>query len=209
MNSKIALKQLKEIKKLIDKIDKPRLVADGWDSDWKTLISIILSAQTRDSVTILVCENLFKKYKTPKSLSEEKLNKLEKEIKSVNYHKSKAKHVKETSKLILEGASLETIEELIKLPGVGRKTANVFLAEAKKVPTIGVDTHVARVSKKLGWTSRKQEDREGIEKDLKELFPKRHWSSINFTIVTFGQTYGRRQKVEDEIIKEIKKIYFD
>ena len=96
----------------------------------------------------------------------------------------------------------ESIEKLIELPGVGRKTANVFLAEIGK-DTIGVDTHVSHISQKLGWT--KHQKPAQIEKDLESLFPKKYWSKINETLVRFGKTYTSR-KEKDELLREIKKI---
>jgi endonuclease III len=207
MNSKIAIKQLSALKKLISQhSEKPRLAAEGWHEDWQTLIAIILSAQTRDTKTIEVCNKLFKKYNTPKKLGNASQKEIEEEIHSINYHKTKAKHIIETAKILSEIKMPETLEELIKLPGVGRKTANVFLVEARNAPAIGVDTHVSRIAIKLNWTNKKFADKLGIEKDLEELFPKKYWNSINYILVTFGQTYGRSQKQEDEIFKEIKKI---
>lgn len=207
MNSRIAIKQLKELKKLISiHSEKPRLAAEGWDEEWKTLIAIMLSAQTRDTKTIEVCNELFKKYNTPKKLGGASLGAIENKIHSLNYYKTKAKHIKETTKILSKIKMPETVEELIKLPGVGRKTANVFLVEARNAPAIGVDTHVSRVSIKLDWTNKKFADKEGIEKDLENLFPKKYWNSINYILVTFGQTYGRSRKKEDEIFEKIKRL---
>jgi len=207
MNSKIAIKQLKELKKLIYKHpESPRLAAEGWKEEWQTLIAIMLSAQTRDTKTIEVSNKLFKKYKTLKKLGNANIKEIENEIKSINYYKTKARHIKETAKILSKIKMPETIEELIKLPGVGRKTANVFLVEARNAPAIGVDTHVSRISIKLGWTNKKFEDKMGIERDLNNLFPKRYWNSINYILVTFGQTYGRSRKEEDGIFEKIKSI---
>jgi endonuclease-3 len=207
MNSQIAIKQLKELKKLISvHSEKPRLAAEGWEEEWQTLIAIMLSAQTRDTKTIEVCNELFKKYKTPKNLGDTKLKEIENQIKSINYYKTKAKHIKETAKILSKIKMPETVEELIKLPGVGRKTANVFLVEARNAAAIGVDTHVSRIAIKLNWTDKKFEDKVGIEKDLEKLFPKKDWNSINYILVTFGQTYGRSRKQEDEIFEKIKKL---
>jgi len=206
MNSKLAIKQLKELKKLISKNKSPRLAAEGWNQDWQTLIAIMLSAQTRDTKTIEICNKLFKKYNTIKKLNNATLKQIEKEIHSINYYKTKAKHIKETAKIISEIKTPETLEELIKLPGVGRKTANVFLAETQNAPAIGVDTHVSRLAIKLKWTNKKFEDKFEIEKDLQNLFPKKYWNSINDILVTFGQTYGTSRKQEDEILENIKKI---
>jgi endonuclease-3 len=207
MKSEIAIKQLKELKKLIIiHSEKPRLAAEGWDEEWKTLIAIMLSAQTRDTKTIEVSNELFKKYSSAKKLGEANLKEIENQIRSINYYKTKAKHIKETSQILSKIRMPETVEELIKLPGVGRKTANVFLVEARNAAAIGVDTHVSRIAIKLEWTNKKFEDKEGIEKDLEKLFPKRYWNSINYILVTFGQTYGRSRKQEDEIFEKVKKI---
>jgi endonuclease-3 len=202
MNSQTAVKQLMKLKKLVDGTeDVGRLAAEGWDEDWKCLIATMLSAQTKDTTTVIVSENLFKKFNSPKKLSLAKISEIEKIIRSVNYHKTKAKHVKETAKMISEKGIPLTVEKLIEFPGVGRKTANVFLAEAHGGQNIGVDTHVARLSQKLGWT--KNNAPEKIEKDLENLFQKKYWNSINYILVRFGQTFGKSRKKEDELLKEI------
>lgn len=207
MNSEIAINQLKELKRLISKHpEKPRLAAEGWKEEWQTLIAIMLSAQTRDTKTIEVSNKLFKKYKTPEKIGKASLSSIENQIHSINYYKTKAKHIKETAQILSKIKMPETLEELIKLPGVGRKTANVFLVEARNAPAIGVDTHVSRLAIKLNWTNKKFEDKFGIEKDLEKLFQKKYWNSINYILVTFGQTYGRSRKEEDEIFEKIKKI---
>lgn len=207
MDSKTAVKQLNYTKKLVEKHpENPRLAAEGWRENWQTLIAIILSAQTRDTKTIEVCEKLFKRYKTPKQLGDAKLSEIKNMIREINYNNNKSKYIKETAKIISEIGVPSKFEELIKLPGVGRKTANVYLVEEKNAAAIGVDTHVARLSIKLSWTNKKFEDKFGIEKDLQKLFPKKYWNSINFILVAFGQTYGRSRKNEDEVLKEVRKI---
>jgi endonuclease-3 len=207
MNSKTAVKQLNHLKNIVAKhSEQPRLAAEGWDEDWKTLISIILSAQTRDTKTISVCENLFKKYNTPKKLGNASIEKVENSIRSINYYKTKAKHIKETAKIISRTGLSHEFEKLLELPGVGRKTANVFLAETENAPNIGVDAHVSRLAIKLDWTNKKFEDKYGIEKDLEKLFPKRYWNSINYILVSFGQTVGRSRREEDNLLKEIRAI---
>ncbi|MEM4605637.1 MAG: endonuclease III [Candidatus Pacearchaeota archaeon] len=201
--SKKTLKEFLLIKKEFEKQKRPRLAAEGWDEDWKTLIAIILSAQNRDSLTIKVCENLFKKYKNAKELAEAPLKEIEKNIKSINYYKTKAKNIKETSRIISSLKKFpDSLEELIKLPGVGRKTANVFLAERRKAASIGVDTHVARISRKMGWTKNKNPKK--IEEDLMKIFPKKYWNKINYILVGFGQTIGKSRKKEDKVLKRIK-----
>ncbi len=202
MENKLAIKQLNKLKKLVDKKKGVvRLAAEGWNEEWKCLIATMLSAQTKDTTTIVVSKKLFKKYSTTKKLGLAKVSEIEKLIHSVNYHKTKAKHVKETAKMISENGLPSSVEELIKLPGVGRKTANVFLAEARGLGAIGVDTHVSRLSQKLGWTKNKTPEK--IEKDLEKLFPKKYWNSINYILVRFGQTFGRSRKKENELLEEM------
>lgn len=200
MDSKTAISQLKKLQKLV-KNKENRLAAEGWDQEWKCLIAIVLSAQSRDTKTIQVCEKLFKKYPTPKKLGNARLSSIEKEIREINYHKTKSRNIKETSKMIEKFGLSYDLEELMKFPGVGRKTANVFLVEARKENRIGVDTHVGRISRKLKWT--KNTDPNKVEKDLMKIFPKRYWNSINYILVNFGQIFGKSRKKEDELLKEL------
>jgi endonuclease III len=196
MNQKIALKQLRKLKKLNK---KPRLAAEGWDKKWKTLLATLLSARTRDEKTIYVCEKLFKKYPSVKEIANAKNSEIIKIIKPINFYKTKTNNLINCCKNLDKNYNGEppiNFEELIKLPGVGRKTANVFLAENKK-QAIGVDTHVARISKKVGWT--KNICPKKIEEDLKSLFPKKRWRDINYILVGFGRSYTRKQ--EDEILE--------
>lgn len=207
INSKIALKQLREIDKNIS--EKMQLAASGWDEEWKVLFSTILSAQTRDEKTIEVCERLFKKFNSINRFANARLVDLKNEIKSINYYKTKSNNLKNCAKMIMTrygGKIPSTIEELVELPGVGRKTANIFLSEARNEQTIGVDTHVARLSQKLGWT--KNKDPHKIEADLEKLFPKNKWNLINDILVRFGRSVGRSRKNEDRVLEIIRrKVY--
>lgn len=198
---KQALKQLKLLKKHAPK--ELRLAAE-WKQDWKVLISTILSAQNQDKKTIPICEELYKKYPTLKKLAQASLTKIKKQIKSINYYKTKAKHIKQTAQILNKNKNKipKTTEELIQLPGVGRKTANVYLAVVHNANTIGVDTHVARISKKLNWTNNQAHQRDKIEKDLEKLFPKKYYNSINWILVRFGQSHTKKQ--EQEILNKIK-----
>lgn len=202
MNQKRALKQLAEMKKLGKSM---RLAAEEWNQKWQTLISIMLSARTRDEVTIDVCNKLFKKYKTAKVLSHASLKDIEKAIYSVNFYRNKAKSVKNCTKMLAEkyhGQPPKTFDELITLPGVGRKTANVFLSEQGK-DNIGVDTHVDYISHYLGWT--KGKNQEQVEHDLERIFPKIMWKHVNPILVRFGKTH-RSKKQKNELLDEIKRI---
>ncbi len=206
MDQKTAIKQIK----LLDKYGKKemRLAAEEWPTKFQTLISIILSARTRDETTIKVAKELFKKYPTPEKLFKSNLNELQKIIKPVNFYKNKSKNIINCAKFLVEKYKSKVpknFEKLISLPGVGRKTANVFLAESGGA-NIGVDTHVNYVSQKLGWTKNKNPHK--IEKDLERLFPKNYWRKINETLVRFGKTYTSRKK-KDEILKKVKDLYND
>jgi len=194
-----AISQLKALGKLSPR--EMRLAAE-WNEKWQVLISTILSAQTRDEKTIEISDILYKKYNSPEKLSKAPIEKIEKIIRPINYHKTKARHIKETCLMITKNGIPETLEELLKFPGVGRKVGNVYLAEAHKFQAIGVDTHVTRISQKLRWSKNKHPHK--IEKDLETLFPKKYWRSINYIVVRFGRSHTRKQ--EDEIFKKIKKI---
>lgn len=199
MNSKRAIKQLNAIEKI--EMKGPRLAAEGWNEKWEVLISTILSAQTRDEVTIAVSEGLFKKYNSAKELGVAPLKDIRNIIKPINFYRTKSKNIKETAQIISENGIPKDLNGLMELPGVGRKVGNVYLAEAQGADAIGVDTHVGRISQKLGWT--KNKDPHKIEKDLENLFPKKYWRSINYILVTFGRLHWTRKKDEDLILRKI------
>ena len=202
MNEKKALKQLEFMKKNSSKM---RLAAEKWKNPWEILISTILSARTRDEKTIPVAKKLFEKYSTVKKLANANLGKVEKIIKPVNFYRNKSKNIINCSKEIVKehkGKVPNKIRDLIKLSGVGRKTANVFLSETGK-PAIGVDTHVSYISQKLNWTKNKNPEK--IEKDLKKLFSKKYWDKLNSTLVRFGKTHTSR-KEKDKLLEKIKKL---
>ncbi len=207
-NNKVCLmvsKALSQLKMLEKKSSKMRLAAEDWNEDWQKLISIIMSAQSRDETTIKIANSLFEKYSSLKELSKAKYFDVLKVFKSLNYNKTKTKNVISSAKILFneyEGKIPLDFNKLIELPGVGRKTANVFLAELGK-NNIGVDTHVAYISKKLGWTKNKNVEK--IESDLKELFDKKDWRKINPILVRFGKTFTSK-KEKDFILDKIKKI---
>jgi endonuclease III len=200
MNRKTAIKQLGEIKKFI-KGKELRLAAE-WEEDWQILISTILSSQTKDEKTIEISNHLYKRYNSLERLSKAKLSDVKRIIRPINYYKTKSKHILETARILVRrfgGKIPSNREELMEFPGVGRKVANVYLVEAENADAIGVDTHVSRLAKKLGWTKEKNPHK--IEKDLEKLFPKKYWNSINYILVKFGRIY--RLKGEDDILKRI------
>jgi len=153
------------------------------------LVSTILSAQCTDARVNMVTPSLFKKYKTVKDFASANQNELEKEIYSTGFYKNKAKAIIASSKVLLEkfkGKIPNTVEELTSLPGVGRKTANVVLGTAFNIATgIVVDTHVSRLSQRLGFT--KQTTAEKIEDDLMKLIPKKHWIMFSHWFILHGR----------------------
>ena len=163
-------------------------LANEEQDPFKILISTILSARTKDENTRKATINLFAKYNTPKSIAEANIEDLEELIYNTGFYKVKAARIKEVSKIIEEkydGVVPKDYEELKSLPGVGPKTANCVLVYAFNEPAIPVDTHVHRVSNRLGWVKTKKP--EETEKALKNLIPKENWLQINRLFVTFGQ----------------------
>jgi endonuclease III len=152
------------------------------------LAAIILSAQSTDAQINKITEKLFKKYKTVNDFASADVKVLEKEIYSSGYYKAKAKRLISCFKMVRDeygGKIPETISQLIALPGVGRKTANLVLASEGKIEGIAVDTHVARLSYRFGLT--KHKDPKKIESDLMFLYPKQKWIKINGLFITHGR----------------------
>ena len=152
------------------------------------LIGTILSARTRDESTSAVVRELFSKYKTVRSLAKAKLSDVEKIIKRTGFYHVKAKRIIEVASIIdtkYLGLVPKTMEELISLPGVGRKTANCVLVYAFDEPAIPVDTHVHRISNRLGLVKTKIPEETEIE--LMKKIPREYWIRINDTFVMYGQ----------------------
>ena len=158
-------------------------------TQFQLLVSIVLSAQTTDENVNKATKGLFKEYPNAKSLASAKLKSIEKLVFSTGFYKVKSKNIHALSKILVNEYNSripKTIEELVKLPGVGRKTASVFLAETFDHPTIAVDTHVLRVSHRLGLST-KSHDPIQTEKELKLLFPKDFWRYLSMSFVQFGR----------------------
>jgi endonuclease III len=157
------------------------------------LVSTMLSAQTRDAVTLEASTRLFKKAPTPRAMLKLSTAEIEKLIYPVSFYRHKAKHVKETCRLLLEnfgGRVPGTMDELLTLPGVGRKTANLVLILAfKSAKNICVDTHVHRISNRLGWVKTNTPDE--TEQALYRATDTRWWPIVNLYLVTWGQNVCR------------------
>ena len=159
------------------------------ENAWQLLIATILSAQCTDARVNIVTKDLFKKYPSIDSFAQASLTELEKDIKSTGFYHNKAKNIIACCQMLRDeynGEVPEDIDKLIRLPGVGRKTANVIRGNVYGIPSIVVDTHVKRISYKLGIT--KETDPEKIEYDLMKKLPRDHWILWNMHIITLGRT---------------------
>ncbi len=155
-----------------------------------TLIATLLSARTRDEQVLKVYPAFKKSFPTWQKLAQASLTDIERSIKSINYYHTKSRALKSLAQKIIadfHGKVPKTMEELITLPGVGRKTASCVLSYEFNTPAIAVDTHVYRVTRRLGWSE--SQKRDDVEKDLQKLIPKKHWNTINRVFVPFGREF--------------------
>lgn len=158
------------------------------ETPWQLLIAVILSAQCKDERVNEVTKDLFVKYPTLEAFAQADVTELEKDIHSLGFFRSKARNIISCARTLVTeygGMVPSTLEELTSLAGVGRKTANVIRGNIYHEPSIVVDTHVKRISKKLGLTS--EEDPEKVEYDLMQVLPKDHWILYNIQIITHGR----------------------
>ncbi|HVT00887.1 MAG TPA: endonuclease III [Patescibacteria group bacterium] len=176
-----------ELKKLFPNPKTPL----NHSNPWELYVAVALSAQQTDVGVNKVTETLFKKYKTLDDYRKVTLEEFDNDIKSINFHKGKSKAIKAAADIVAEkykGKMPETMEELIELPFIGRKTANVILQEAfGKSEGIVVDTHVKRLSNLFGLT--KNSDPVKIEKDLMEIVPQKDWREFGLGLIYYGRTY--------------------
>ena len=155
---------------------------------YQVLVSCILSLRTKDKTTIEASTRLFKVAYTPSAMVKLNTRRIEKLIYPVGFYHTKAKVILGASKRILwefSGKVPDTLEDLLSFNGVGRKTANLVLGLGYNIPAICVDTHVHRISNRLGWVKTKSP--EDTEEALKKIVPKKDWIDLNTTLVTFGQ----------------------
>ncbi|MCI8345784.1 MAG: endonuclease III [Clostridia bacterium] len=156
---------------------------------FEMLVAVILSAQCTDERVNKTTPSLFSKYSTPKDFAEIDITELEILIHPCGFYKNKAKNIKETAKIIEEkynGKVPQTMEELIKLPGVGRKTANVVMLEAFNKPQgIAVDTHCKRIANRIGFSNEKEPEK--IEQALLKLIPKEYYKDVNHIFIWHGR----------------------
>jgi endonuclease-3 len=193
------MKAEEKVKEIISRLEKryPNArIALNFSTPLELLIATILSAQCTDARVNQVTQKLFKKYKTAEDYATANVKEFEKEIKSTGFYKNKAKNIIAAAKIIVEkfnGKVPDTMEELLLLPGVGRKTANIVLGNAyKKVVGIAVDTHVLRLSQRLGLS--KKDNSEDVEKDLMKIVPKDKWFSISYLLIDHGREVCKARK---------------
>ncbi|MGD6815797.1 endonuclease III [Metabacillus sp. 84] len=165
------------------------------DNPFELVIAVALSAQCTDALVNKVTKSLFEKYKTPEDYLAVSLEELQGDIRSIGLFRNKAKNIRNLCTMLLEqynGEVPKDRDELIKLPGVGRKTANVVVSVAFGVPAIAVDTHVERVSKRLGFCRWKDSVLE-VEKALMKKLPAEEWSVAHHRLIFFGRYHCKAQ----------------
>jgi len=169
----------------------PLTMLGSWNakkvSPFRTLIGTILSARSRDEMTDVITQRLFERFATPKALAGADRRAVEKILQPIGFYRTKASYVMETAAMVVKagGRIPKTIEELMEYPGVGRKVANCVLVYAFGQQAIPVDTHVHRVSNRMGWMKTKTP--EETERRLVELVPRRLWPVINEALVAHGK----------------------
>ncbi len=178
----------------------------NFNSAFELLIATILSAQCTDARVNMVTPALFRKYPSPKTLAGADIKEIEREIRSTGFFRQKAKSIIGCSESIVEefgGEVPRTLEELTSLKGVGRKTANVVLGNAFGIPGIAVDTHVKRLSNRLGFSD--ENDPVKIELDLMNLFPAKHWAKMCHLLMAHGRNtcLARQAKCKQCVLNKL------
>lgn len=165
------------------------------EQPWQLLVAIMLSAQSTDKQVEEALPRLFERFRTAGQMAEAPIEEIEEAIRSVGLYKNKAKNIKKCCRQIVEeygGEVPANIDEVLKLAGVGRKTATLFLADAYGIQGVTVDTHVFRISRRLGWAFGKNPVE--VEKELQKVLPEEHWNRINFQLIYLGRTVCTARK---------------
>lgn len=180
--------KLQHILETLDKIYGT--TKDGFyhNQDWQLLTAIMLSAQSTDKQVDEALPGLFGRFRTAEEVAQAPVEEIEEYIRSVGLYKNKAKNMKKCCEQLVKdygGKVPDTLEEVLKLAGVGRKTATLFLADAYGIPGVTVDTHVFRISHRLGWAKGKNPQQ--TEQELMKVLPRDHWNRINFQLIYLGR----------------------
>lgn len=192
-----ALTILKVLKKLFP---ATKVALTNWRNPWELLVAVILSAQCTDKKVNEVTEKLFKKYPDFKAYLKARQIDFEQDVKQCGFYRAKTRNILAAAKMIddqFKGKVPKTMAEMILIPGVARKTANIVLHNAYGIiEGIAVDTHVIRLSQRLGLT--KHKDPVKIERDLMELLPKKEWAEFNYRLVDYGRAYCKAKRHDHE-----------
>ncbi len=193
-------KQINQLLTKLDEIYPQTKCALNYQEPWQLLFAVILSAQCTDVRVNIITKELFKKYPKIEDFCKITQEELENEIKSAGFYRNKAKAIKGSAEIIIkqfDGQLPNTMENLLKLPGVARKTANVTLGECFKIAEgIAVDTHVKRLAGRLGLS--KEKTPEAIEKDLMKIIPQNKWIDISHMLITHGRNICSARKPKCE-----------
>ena len=186
------MKKAERIEKILELLDEHYSVQKkcwlDYGNAWQLLFATILSAQCTDARVNIVTKDLYQKYTSVQAFADADLKELEQDIHSTGFYHNKAKNIIACAQKLIsdfDGEVPSDIDDLTSLPGVGRKTANVIRGNIYDIPSIVVDTHVGRISRKLGLT--KSEDPTRVEKDLEKCLPKEHWILWNIQIIALGR----------------------
>ena len=195
VNKDEAAQRVKKIWPILKKTYPGAKIALNFKDPLELLISTILSAQCTDVRVNMVTKDLFKKYKSVADWAKADLKQIEEGIRSTGFFRNKAINIKGACTKIVEqydGKVPGTMEELLTLPGVGRKTANCVLGDAFGIPGITCDTHVIRLSRRLGLSE--NSDPVKLEFDLAEIVPKRNWTAFSHLVITHGRNICMARK---------------
>ncbi len=178
---------LEIIERLGKEYPKPELELK-FSNAFELLVAAILAAQAPDKRVNEVGKELFKKYRSPQDILSVPLEELEEDIKSISFYRRKAKLIRECCEALVKefgGEIPKSVEEMTKLPGIGRKTANMVIGGAFNIPAIIVDRHVMRVSQRIGLTKQKNADK--IERELMEVVPEDKWTPFSLLLMNHGK----------------------
>ena len=202
----------KRTKQILDRLDQmygtQAICYLNHDNDWQLLIAVILSAQCTDARVNIVTADLFQKYDSLEKFANASLEELEQDIHSIGFYHSKARNIISCCRDLIYrfgGEVPSAMEDLTSLAGVGRKTANVIRGNVFHEPSVVVDTHVKRISNRLGFT--KESEPAKIEQDLMKVLPKDHWILYNMQIITFGRNicFARSPKCSECFLQDLCK----
>jgi len=195
-------KRVHRIIKILENLYPDPKTALHFTNPLELLVATVLSAQCTDERVNMVTANLFKKYKSVKDYAQKDLEDLEEDIRSTGFFRNKAKAIKGFTAELAEKYNDQvpaSLDDLVSLPGIGRKTANLVLGEAFGIPGVVVDTHVLRLSQRIGLTQNK--DPVKVEFDLMNIVPKKHWTCFSNLLILHGRAVCKARKPNHEACK--------